>query len=235
MNTPSDDSSSPDQVARPGLNIVLLGPPGSGKGTQAEKLSKQLKLQHIASGDLFRENLNNETELGQLAKSYMNQGVLVPDDVTGAMVKERLSRPDTRQGFILDGFPRTLPQAEALTEMVADMQRQLTGVLHITVSDEEIVNRLSGRMICRECQAPFHKIFNPFKTCPHNKCTGEHLYQRDDDNPKTVRTRLETYHQETAPLVDYYKEAGLLIEIEGEGEVSKITERTMAAARSLIK
>ncbi len=235
MNTPLNDPSSPDQTAHPDLNIVLLGPPGSGKGTQAEKLSQQLKLQHIASGDLFRENLNNETELGQLAKSYMNQGVLVPDDVTGAMVKERLSRPDTRQGFILDGFPRTLPQAEALTKMIADMQRQLTGVLHITVSDEEIVNRLSGRMICRECQAPFHKTFNPFKTCPHNKCSGEHLYQRDDDNPKTVRTRLETYHHETAPLVDYYKEAGLLIEVEGEGEVSKITERTMAAARSLIK
>ena len=217
------------------MNIILFGAPGSGKGTQAEQLCRQLDLQHVASGDLFRENLKNETELGKLAKHYMDRGELVPDDVTERMVKERLSRPDTERGFVLDGFPRTLPQAEALTKIVTGMQRQIDGVLYIKVSDEEIVKRLSGRLICRECQTPFHKVFNPFKKCPFDKCEGEYLYQRDDDNPETVRARLKTFYDQTAPLIDYYKEAGLLIELEGEGNVSEITERTIAAAKSLGK
>lgn len=223
----------PPQEVVASLDIVLLGGPGSGKGTQAEQLCKQLGLQHISTGDLFRENLKHETRLGNLAKTYMNRGQLVPDDVTAAMVKERIARPDTGRGVVLDGFPRTLPQAEALTQMMAELDRNLNGVLYIKVSDEEIVRRLSGRLICRECQVPFHKVFNPFKECPTNQCQGEYLYQRDDDKPETIRARLKTFHQQTAPLVDYYRAAGLLIEIDGEGEVSIIAERVLAAVRHL--
>ena len=215
------------------MNIVFLGAPGSGKGTQADRLCEQFNVPHIATGDLFRENLKNETELGKLAKGFMDCGELVPDDVTVAMVRERFSRSDAQTGFVLDGFPRTLAQAEALTQMLNKMGRQLDGVIYIKVSDEEIVKRLSGRIICKECQTPFHKIFNPFKSCPYHKCHGEYLYQRDDDKPETVRARLETYHTQTAPLIEYYQQAGLLIEIDGEGEVSEITERMLAAARQL--
>lgn len=225
----------PEQFARPSLDLVLLGGPGSGKGTQAEQLSKQFKLPHIATGDLFRDNLKKATDLGKLAKTYMDRGELVPDDVTEAMVEERLSRPDTHDGFILDGFPRTLPQAQALMDMMAGLQRRITGVLYINVSDEAIVKRLSGRLICRNCQAPYHQQFKPPKqpdVCDH--CGGA-LYQRDDDNPNTVRARLKTFHGQTEPLIEYYDKAGLLHEISGEGEVSQVTERSVAVARNLAK
>ncbi len=225
----------PEQFARPSLDLVLLGGPGSGKGTQAEQLSKQLKLPHIATGDLFRDNLKNATDLGKLAKTYMDRGELVPDDVTEAMVEERLARPDTHDGFILDGFPRTLPQAQALMDMMAGLQRRIAGVLYINVSDEAIVNRLSGRLICRNCQTPYHRQFKPPKkpgAC--DNCGGE-LYQRDDDNPNTVRARLKTFHGQTEPLIGYYAKAGLLHEISGEGEVAQVVERSLAAVRSLAK
>ena len=226
---------SPEQTTQQGLNIVLIGGPGSGKGTQAEHLKKELGLKHIATGDLFRENLKNQTDLGKLAKTYMDRGELVPDDVTEAMVKERLSQPDTRDGFILDGFPRTLSQAQALTQIMTNLKRRLDGVLHIEVSDEEIVRRLSGRLICRNCQTPYHKEFNPpAKAGICNKCGGE-LYQRDDDNPDTIRARLKTYHAQTAPLIDYYEEAGLLVKIPGEGDMSEISKTAIAAARNLIE
>jgi adenylate kinase len=215
------------------MNIVLLGAPGSGKGTQADRLCEQFSVPHIATGDLFREHLKQETELGKLAKGYMDCGELVPDDVTVAMVRERFSRDDAQRGFVLDGFPRTLAQAEALTRMLDRMGRQLDGVIYIKVSDEEIVKRLSGRIICKECQTPFHKVFNPFKSCPYNKCHGEYLYQRDDDRPETVRARLKTFHRQTEPLINYYQEAGLLVDVDGEGEVAAITERMLAAAESL--
>ncbi|MCG3210553.1 MAG: adenylate kinase [Anaerolineae bacterium] len=223
---------APNQVQQR-LNIVLLGGPGSGKGTQAEKLRTDLNLPHIATGDLFRENLKNQTDLGKLAKSYMDRGELVPDDVTESMVRERLSRPDTTRGFIMDGFPRTVGQAEALTEMMTDMQRRIDVVLHIKVSDEEIVNRLSGRLICRNCQTPYHKMFKPPKVDGVCDLCGGELYQRDDDNPETIRARLKTYHAQTAPLIDYYRKAGLLVEIAGEGDVSEVTERTMAVIDQL--
>lgn len=226
---------APVAVAKDRLDMVLLGGPGSGKGTQAEKLSKELRLPHIATGDLFRENLKNETDLGKLAKTYMNRGELVPDDVTEAMVEERLSRPDTAFGFILDGFPRTLPQAEALTEMLAAAKRRLAGVLYINVSDEEIVSRLSGRLICRNCQNPYHKQFKPpAKEGVCDLCAGP-LYQRDDDNPNTIRARLKTFHGQTAPLVDYYQKVGLLHEVNGEGPLAEVNQRTLASARSLAK
>jgi len=216
------------------LNIVLLGAPGSGKGTQAEKLCRAFDVPHVATGDLFRENLRNETDLGKLARSYMERGDLVPDDVTVAMVKERLSRPDTANGFVTDGFPRNRFQAEAFTEMLQIMGRLLRGVIYFKVSDQEIITRLSGRLICRNCQTPYHLTFNPpTQEGVCDACGGE-LYQRADDRPETVKVRLETYRRQTAPLIDYYKSAGVLVEVDGEGDLSAVTERMLAAARSLV-
>lgn len=215
--------------------VVLFGAPGSGKGTQAEQICQQFNVIHIATGDLFRENLKNQTDLGKLAKTYMDQGALVPDDVTVAMLRERLERPDTKGGIILDGFPRTLPQAESLAAMVKSLNRQINGVLYIKVSDEELVSRLAGRWICRACQTPFHTKFKPpAKAGVCDVCGGE-LYQRDDDKPETVRARLQTFHKQTAPLIDYYIQAGLLTEIDGEGEVPAVTARVMAAVKGKVQ
>jgi adenylate kinase len=215
------------------MNIILLGGPGSGKGTQAERIQSQLGLTHVASGDLFRENLNNKTELGILAEQYMSRGELVPDEVTIAMVRERLQRPDIQQGVVFDGFPRTLTQAAKLDEMMAELGQKINGVFYIKVSDDEIVRRLSGRLICRECQTPFHKEFNPFTKCPFDKCNGEYLYQREDDKPETVRARLRTYYEQTSPLIDYYQKAGLLITISGEKAIDKVTQDILEAVRQL--
>ncbi|PTX94318.1 adenylate kinase [Opitutus sp. ER46] len=220
-------------VARATRDLVLLGGPGSGKGTQAVRLSTKLALPHIATGDLFRENLRQATELGRLAKTYMDRGDLVPDDVTEAMVAERLGRPDAREGFILDGFPRTRPQAQALTEMLTRLKRRLTAVVLINVSDQTLVDRISGRLICRSCQAPYHATFKP----PHqagvcDACGGE-LYQRSDDNPATVGARLVTYHHQTEPLIAYYRGLGLLREIDGEQPVDEITRQLLVALRDL--
>ncbi|MDI1334696.1 MAG: adenylate kinase [Lacunisphaera sp.] len=222
------------QLERATPDLVLLGGPGSGKGTQAERLCAELGLPHIATGDLFRENLRQATDLGKLAQTYMNRGELVPDDVTEAMVEERLARPDTQGGFILDGFPRTVSQAGALTEMMTRLRRRIAAVLYIKVSDEALVGRLSGRMICRACQAPYHLQFKP----PHkpgvcDSCRGE-LYQRADDNPATVRARLVTFHRQTEPLIAYYRPAGLLHEIDGEGPLAKVSARSLAALRPLV-
>jgi adenylate kinase len=209
--------------------IILLGPPASGKGTQAAALREYLDLPHVASGDLFRYNLKNETELGLKAKSYMDRGALVPDDITIAMVMDRLDRPDCEDGALLDGFPRTIAQAEALDEALAEKGSQVDRVLNIVVPDEEVVKRLSGRLICRECQEPFHKIFKPFETCPYGKCHGEHLYQRDDDKPETVRKRLKVYWEQTSPLVDYYKQKGILVDIDGDQSIEAVTNALKAA------
>ncbi len=217
------------------MYLVLLGPPGAGKGTQAERLGKELKLPHVASGDLFRENLKNETELGLLAKEYMDRGDLVPDDVTIAMVRERLQRPDCEQGAILDGFPRTQAQALALDRMLADMGRRLDGVLYITVPDDELVCRLSGRWICGQCQTPYHTVFSPpAREGVCDTCDGA-LYQRDDDRPETVRARLKVYHQQTAPLIDYYRQAGLLVEVDGAGDIETVSAALLRAAHNLMK
>ncbi|HEY83899.1 MAG TPA: adenylate kinase [Chloroflexi bacterium] len=215
------------------LDLMFLGAPGSGKGTQAKILGERFNLKHVASGDLFRENLKNETELGKLAKSYMERGDLVPDDVTIAMLKDRLSRPDVQTGFMLDGFPRTIAQAEALGVMMAEMERHIAAVLYLNVPDDVIVERLSGRLICRNCQNPFHLTFNPpGKEGICDVCGGE-LYQRDDDKPETVRSRLKIYHIQTKPLVDYYSEKGALVEIDGAGGFSEITERLIEAVQQL--
>lgn len=226
--------STTNQAIHYHLNLVLLGPPGSGKGTQAQHLCQQFEIKHISTGDLFRENLKNGTTLGNLAKSFMDRGELVPDDVTANMVRERLSRPDIQRGFLLDGFPRTLTQAEALSHLLVDLRQRLHGVIHFTVSDEEIVTRLAGRLLCRECQLPFHKTFHPFTECPYDKCQGEHLYQREDDKEETIRARLAVYHQQTSPLINYYAHSGLLCNVDGEGDLAEVTRRVLAAACNLL-
>jgi adenylate kinase len=202
--------------------IILIGPPGSGKGTQATRLSENLKLPHVASGDLFRHNLANETELGRQARIYMQRGDLVPDDITIAMVMDRLSQPDCANGALLDGFPRTLAQAEALDQALATRGHKVSTVPLIDVPDEVVVERLSGRLICRECQTPFHRVYNPFQTCPYDKCQGEFLYQRDDDKPETVRGRLKVYWEQTSPLIDYYRERGVLVEVNGDQSMEAV-------------
>ncbi len=215
------------------MNIILLGPPGAGKGTQADLLQQELGLPHVASGDLFRYNLKNETELGLLAKQYMDRGDLVPDDVTIAMVRDRLEQPDCDDGVVLDGFPRTIPQAEALEEMLKDMRRTLDGAIYIKVAEDELVRRLSGRRICRECQTPYHVDFSPPQqegVC--DECGGE-LYQRDDDQPETVRNRLRVYFEQTAPLIDYYREAGLLYEVDGHGDIEAVNKALLEVIQEL--
>lgn len=217
------------------MNLVLLGPPGAGKGTQAERLGEEFKLPHVASGDLFRENLKNETELGLLANRYIAKGELVPDDVTIAMIRDRLERPDCENGVILDGFPRTLAQADGLKEILAGMGRTLDGVLYIAVPDEKLVCRLSGRRICRRCQTPYHILFNPPQK--HGVCDtcGGELYQRDDDKPETVRARLKVYHQQTSPLIDFYRQSGILMEVDGSGDIENVSSALSEAAHSLTK
>ncbi|MEM7345825.1 MAG: adenylate kinase [Chloroflexota bacterium] len=222
-----------EQTTHASLDLVLLGAPGSGKGTQAEQLKTLFNLPHISTGDIFRKNITEETELGQVAKSYMNRGELVPDDITEGMVQDRLAEPDADQGFILDGFPRTYPQAEALTDMMTGLERRLDAVLYIKVSDEEIVERLSGRLVCKGCQTSYHVKYNPPAQEGVCDACGKSLYQRDDDNVITVQTRLDTFHAQTAPLIDYYKKEGLLIEIQGEDEIETITAKTVAIVEQL--
>lgn len=206
------------------MDLILLGGPGSGKGTQAELLQEKLGLTHVSSGELFRENINTKTELGILAKSFIDQGKLVPDDITIDMIRERLKKPDVQKGVLFDGFPRTIPQAEALDELITSLKRKIDFVINLAVPEDEIVRRLSGRLICRECQVPFHKEFNPFRICPYEKCFGEYLYQREDDQPETVRARLEVFHNQTAPLIAYYHNRDKLITVDGEGSVEEVFE-----------
>jgi adenylate kinase len=188
-------------------------------------------LTHIASGDLFRDHLQRKTDLGIRASDYMTRGALVPDAITIEMLRERVTESDTAQGVLLDGFPRTMEQAIALNEMMAGLKRELSAVLYVEVPDEELVERLSGRLICRECQVPFHRVANPFRTCPNGRCAGEHLYQRADDTPETVRARLVTYHRQTAPVIDYYRLIGLLITVPGSGAVDAVKRATLEAVR----
>ncbi len=229
----SPAAPAPQPKIYPALDLVLFGGPGSGKGTQADYLCSRLSLARIATGELFRENLHQKTELGTIAQTYMNRGELVPDDVTEAMVQERLRRDDTVKGFVLDGFPRSLPQAEALTEMLNEANRRLSGVVYINVSDEELIRRLAGRLICRTCQKPYHKDYKPPqqpKIC--DTCGGE-LYQREDDNAETVKSRLRTYHAQMQPLIDYYNRGGLIVEVDGEGTLEAVQQRSLEAVMAL--
>jgi adenylate kinase len=211
--------------------IILLGAPGAGKGTQAVTLARELKLVHVATGDLFRQALEQQTELGLKAKVYMEKGVLVPDEITIQMVLERILAPDCAGGAILDGFPRNVNQASALDERLARQSRAIDRVIYIKVAREELIRRLSGRWICRQCQAPYHEINSPPRVAGKcDRCGGE-LYQRSDDMPETVEKRLEVYFNETAPLIDYYTRAGKLVEVAGEGDVAEVSARIIAAVR----
>lgn len=217
------------------MDIVLLGAPGSGKGTQADHLRREFGLTHIASGDLFRHHLQQKTDLGVRAGEFMARGALVPDSITIAMLRERISQPDAAGGVLLDGFPRTMEQAIALNEMMSGLGRSIDAVLYVEVPDDELVERLSGRLVCRECQVPFHQTANPFRTCPQGRCAGEHLYQRADDAPDTVRARLTTYHRQTAPVIDYYRLINLLVTVPGTGTVDDVRRATLDAVRRLAR
>ena len=207
------------------MNLVMLGPPGAGKGTQAALLAERLGIAHVASGDLFREALKEQTELGLTAKSYMDRGELVPDEVTIAMVRERLQRPDCDGGVILDGFPRTIEQAEALEGLLAEQNKRIDAVLFVDATEDELVRRLSSRWTCRNCQAVYNIISNP----PHKegKCDvcGGGLYQRADDAPETVRNRIQVYREQTSPLIDYYRDKELLFTIKSEGGIEHVQQK----------
>ncbi len=204
------------------MNLILLGPPGAGKGTQAKMISEKYGIPQIATGDILREAVAKGTELGKKAKEYMDRGELVPDEIVIGIVKERLKQPDCEKGFILDGFPRTLAQAEALDKMLEELGKKLDAVINIDVSEEEIVKRIVNRRTCRNCGAVYHLIFNPPKVegkC--DKCGGE-LYQRDDDKEETVRERLRVYRERTEPLIEYYKKKGLLYDVDGTKDIEGV-------------
>ena len=203
--------------------IVLLGPPGAGKGTQAQIIAEKYELVHVSSGDLFRENLKNETDLGKLAQTFMNRGELVPDDVTIAMVRDRLSRPDCHNGALLDGFPRTPAQAEALSRMLQELGGAVNLVPYICVPEEILVERLGGRWTCRANGHVFHEKFNPPAVAGICDEDGSELYQRDDDKPETVKNRIKVYQEQTAPLITYYQEKGLLVEVDGTKPIEAVT------------
>jgi adenylate kinase len=202
--------------------IVLLGPPGVGKGTQAELLAEEIGLAHVSSGDLFRENLKNQTELGKLAKSFMDKGELVPDDVTISMIRERLIRPDCVAGAILDGFPRTPVQAEALEKMLSEFKGQVDYVPYITADENVLVERISGRWTCRATGHIYHEKFSPPQQAGICDIDGSDLYQRDDDKVETVKKRIGVYLTQTMPLVDYYRQRGKLIEVDGMQAVEEV-------------
>jgi adenylate kinase len=213
--------------------IVLLGPPASGKGTQAAELREALKLPHVASGDLFRENLKNETELGLKAKGYMDRGELVPDDITIAMVMDRLSRPDCAHGALLDGFPRTIAQAEALDRALAAQGHKIGLVPNIVVPDEVLVERVSGRRLCRVCGEPYHVLFNQPQQPGICDYDGGELYQRDDDKPETVRKRLKVYWEQTSPLIDYYRQQSVLVDVNGDQSIDAVQAELRAAVGNI--
>jgi adenylate kinase len=210
--------------------LILLGAPGAGKGTQAATMAAATGLAHIATGDLFRENIRNQTELGKQAKLHVERGELVPDELTVRMLLDRLERPDCQKGCLLDGFPRTVEQAQALDAALRDRGQAVDKVLYINVGEEEVVARLAGRWTCRQCGAIYHEQHSPPQVKGRcDKCGGE-LYQRDDDKPATVRNRLSVYNQQTAPLIEYYARAGKLVEVNGEKDAGSVGQDLLKAA-----
>ncbi|MTV49460.1 adenylate kinase [Heliobacillus mobilis] len=211
------------------MKVLLMGPPGAGKGTQAELLVKHFAIPHISTGDMFRAAIKNGTELGQKAKAYMDAGQLVPDEVTIGIVRERLAQDDCQQGFLLDGFPRTVPQADALDETLNQLTMNLDAIIDIQVSHEKLIERLTGRRICRQCGATYHVVFNPpAAESKCDKCGGE-LYQRSDDSRETAENRLDVYNKQTQPLIDYYQAKGLYKRINGEQEMPAVFQDICAA------
>ncbi|MFC7442641.1 adenylate kinase [Laceyella putida] len=217
------------------MNIVLMGLPGAGKGTQASRILEELKIPHISTGDMFRAAVKEETPLGLEAKSYMDRGQLVPDRVTIGIVRERLGKDDCANGFLLDGFPRTVPQAEALDELTKELHRAIDFVLYIEVSEDELLKRLTGRRICRDCGASYHVVFAPSKkegVC--DRCGGE-LYQRADDSAETVHERLKVNLEQTRHLLQYYESTGKLHRVNGEQPIERVTEQILSLIRGSVK
>jgi adenylate kinase len=217
------------------VRVVLVGPPGAGKGTQAQFIASHLAIPKISTGDIFRFNVSTGTDLGRLAKSYMNRGDLVPDEVTVAMVSSRLQEDDAQAGFLLDGFPRNVPQAETLHKMLTEWDVRLDVVVELVVDDDEVVRRLSGRRTCRRCGRVWHVLFDPparGELC--DDCGGE-LFQRDDDREQTIRHRLDVYQQQTQPLIAFYADEGTLLGIDATGPVEEITDRALGALRRFVR
>ena len=216
------------------MYIIFLGAPGSGKGTQATIVSQKLNLIHIATGDLFRQAVEQNTELGQQVRAYMEKGKLVPDEITIRMVLERLSAPDCESGVVFDGFPRNLKQAEALKQALQEQAKAIDEVIYIMVPEDELLKRLRERWICRDCQTPYHAVKSPPKVWGRCDRCGDELYQRPDDTAQTVKQRLKVYFAETAPLINYYAKVGKLLEIGGEGKVDEVSQRIVVAIQEKV-
>jgi len=206
------------------MKIVMLGAPGAGKGTQAKKIAEMYKIPHISTGDIFRANIKNGTELGNKAKTYMDQGLLVPDELVVDLVVDRLQQEDCKQGYVLDGFPRTIPQAEALTNALNNINEKLDYAINVEVPDENIINRMSGRRACVACGGTYHLEYIPTKVPGICDVCGGELILRDDDKPETVQKRLNVYHEQTQPLIDYYNNEGILVEVDGTKDMSEVFE-----------
>lgn len=206
------------------MNIILMGLPGAGKGTQASEIVKKFPITHISTGDMFRKAIKDETDLGKEAKSYMDRGELVPDEVTVGIVKERISEDDAKKGFLLDGFPRTIEQAEALNNIMSELDRNIDAVINIEVPEEELMNRLTGRRICEKCGTTYHLVFNPPKVDGVCDIDGGKLYQRKDDNPETVSNRLSVNVKQSKPILEYYDEKGVLKNIDGAKDIDEVTK-----------
>ncbi|MCF0133363.1 MAG: adenylate kinase [Blautia sp.] len=210
------------------MRIIMLGAPGAGKGTQAKKIAEKYGIPHISTGDIFRANIKNGTELGKKAKTYMDQGLLVPDELTCDLVVDRIQKDDAQKGYVLDGFPRTIPQAECLTDALNKLGSKIDFAIDVDVPDENIVNRMSGRRACLKCGATYHVVFAAPKTEGVCDACGDHLVLRDDDKPETVQKRLDVYHEQTQPLIDYYNGQGVLKSVDGTQKLEDVFQAVVA-------
>ena len=204
------------------MKIIMLGAPGAGKGTQAKKISEKYQIPHISTGDIFRFNIKEGTELGRKEKGYMDQGALVPDELTIGMLIDPIQKDDCSGGYVLDGFPRTIPQAESLKKAISEMGQKIDFAINVDVPDENIIQRMSGRRACISCGATYHIVYNPSKVAGVCDVCGAELVLRDDDKPETVKKRLSVYHEQTQPLIDYYEKDGALVNVDGTQELSKV-------------